>query len=470
MSLLFFDQTSSIVFEKDNLLILYNTSNHKTLCFSRGIDYIRQFLQKLHLGINNDISSLSSEEAVLINFLYKYKFLTFNNTTSLQDNIKLEKYFFNKKSRISLYLLISQSCNMKCIYCLMSDKNYRTDSYMSYEVAIKSIDRFTDLVKKNGTLQIVFFGGEPMLNFDLALKVIDYCENKLKQESLIKYHYHFTTNLSFLPKNFFNKIKHVKCSFLIDIDGFELEHNKCRPLVNGQGSYNSILNNLKLFQLNNLSYSIRTTVNAINVNNLFDVAWHFKNLGAKSIALPIMNPINSDGELLPKNLLPDPIIYAQQLLKILNNPPFPLKRIQPLFNIYDRIYNTSKYPFACGMPRGSTPIVDNNGDIFPCLYYIRDSYKLGNVLNNDLFSNFTNVSPLIVSKNLNSLPRCSTCNIKFICRGGCPVKFDILENANSEFVNLLYNFSCVPNKTIVEEILYQRAFNKIKKVKQQEWL
>jgi uncharacterized protein len=104
---------------------------------------------------------------------------------------------------------------------------------MNERVAVQAVQRHLDLLAPDGTLEIVFFGGEPLLNWPLAKKIIQICESKFKQSHGDRnWKYHFTTNLTILPKDLIDWAQRHQISFLVNIDGPEQIHNRTRPALN----------------------------------------------------------------------------------------------------------------------------------------------------------------------------------------------------------------------------------------------
>ena len=131
----------------------------------------------------------------------------------------------------SLYLLLSQSCNQACIYCLNGRETYQKDHkvMMSEKTAFKAVETTLDTIADNGRLEVVFFGGEPLMNWPLAKKILKYCEAELKPRNPSKeIHYHLTTNLTILPIDLIATAKQHGITFLVNVDGPEDIHDTTR--------------------------------------------------------------------------------------------------------------------------------------------------------------------------------------------------------------------------------------------------
>ena len=168
-----------------NELLLANYLDLRPLYIKEGRKYIKQFLKAAsELGTYNKIIEAFPNDISLLDMLVDHGIIipggsTQNNTFQMPQ----EELRFDNRRSISLYLLISQSCNMGCIYCLNGTKTYQKDKdlMMSQEIAFESIERCLDGLCPQGYLEVIFFGGEPLLNWPLAKEIIIYCENALRQ-------------------------------------------------------------------------------------------------------------------------------------------------------------------------------------------------------------------------------------------------------------------------------------------------
>lgn len=153
----------------------------------------------------------------------------------------------------ALILNVTESCNLRCNYCLYSSNynNFRThgDEFMSFETAKKAINLF---FKKNDeeifksytdrALNIAFYGGEPLLNFDLIKKCVEYANaNKRAHYDLI---IGLSTNLTLLKDEFIPFLQQNKIFVNVSLDGPKKTHNKHRHFADGKPTYNKVLENL----------------------------------------------------------------------------------------------------------------------------------------------------------------------------------------------------------------------------------
>lgn len=141
----------------------------------------------------------------------------------------------NKDIR-KVVLIVTQNCNLECIYCY---ENYKSPQVMEYEVAKNIIDFEVQKYASKYNITIEFFGGEPFLNFELINKIFEYCESKYANIGL---RYCATTNGTVLTNDIKNWLEHNKSKFecSLSLDGTKDMHNINRPFKGGKGSFSYI--------------------------------------------------------------------------------------------------------------------------------------------------------------------------------------------------------------------------------------
>jgi uncharacterized protein len=273
----------------------------------------------------------------------------------------------------SLYLLLSHSCNQCCIYCLNGKKTYKKSQnlMMPEEVALASIQNSFSTISDEGRMEIVFFGGEPLLNWDLAGKIIEYCEKKLVPENPTKtIAYHLTSNLTIFPDDLIETAKKYKMTFLVDIDGPEEIHNKTRPFIDGSGSFKKTAENIRKLVEAGLKVSLRATITSHNDSFMMDIAKTHKELGGESCAFVPLNPVDSDDNLLPLSLCPSTKKFARGLKEVFHSKIWPVKNLYPFNEYMVRLQPLYRNQWGCGAPFGNTPVITASGEIFSCIYLV----------------------------------------------------------------------------------------------------
>ena len=148
-----------------------------------------------------------------------------------------------------LILIITESCNLRCKYCVYSThypyiKGY-SDKVMSFDVAKKAIDFYMELHEKrleSGFLKkpvVTFYGGEALLEFELLKKIVNYCEEKKFAPS-----YNITTNGTIMNEKIINFLIDNQINVAISFDGNKEQHDRNRVFSNKRGSFEVIFKNI----------------------------------------------------------------------------------------------------------------------------------------------------------------------------------------------------------------------------------
>jgi len=457
-----------IKYEKNNSLLLLNGATVKPILVNKGKNVILESL--------NDVNKIKVKDERLFNFLLHHNIIVDDeeeenykrgNNECKKIKLVLQDSFYEKhlmsRNGMSLYLLLSQGCNLGCVYCFNGEITYQKSKnlMMRDEVAYKGIDKLSRTIAPNGKLEIVFFGGEPLLNWNLAKKVILFCEEKIKKQSKININYHLTSNLTILPFDLIDWATKYKMTFLCDIDGDEDLHNITRPYKSGKGSYKTTTKNIRKLSDAGLQVALRATVTSFNMNHINEVSKVHKELGGSGSAFVAVNAINSDENILGRSLLPDPDTVAHGLKELVQNNIWDKEKIFPLNEFIKKIKPYERNIWSCGAPLGNTPVLDINGDIYACIYLVGiKKYKLGNIFSNQEYPNREVIKNMMEIIDIDNSQACKNCILRYICGGGCPVgRLTIKGNpqADEEVVKYTYDIACKVNKAMIEESLWYYA-------------
>lgn len=190
---------------------------------SNNSDKIQECLETINnLIINEDILNMP-------------QYTEFSWGISEIKNEKIDKVIFE----------LTQSCNLRCHYCLYNEDFHGFRTYenkrMSWETAKKGLDFIYQITKD--LVKISFYGGEPLLEFDLMKNCIDYCEKNFVDKEI---YYSFTTNLTLLDDmkiNYFAGLKNI--NILCSLDGPQILHDRNRVDLKGRGSFELAIKNLR---------------------------------------------------------------------------------------------------------------------------------------------------------------------------------------------------------------------------------
>lgn len=366
----------------------------------------------------------------------------------------------------SLYLLLSQSCNQACVYCLNGRETYQKERMvmMSEKVAFKAVKTTLDSISDNGRLEIVFFGGEPLMNWPLAKKVIEHCETNLKPTNLgKKIHYHLTTNLTILPSDLIETAKRHQITFLVNVDGPEDVHDVTRPFLNGKGSFKKTAANIRKVLKADLEVALRATVTKHNQDRMVEVTRLHKELGGNSSAFVPLNAIDSDESAPPYELCPSPKRFAKGLREVFNSGIWPAEKLFPFNEYIGRLRPGFHHNWGCGAPWGNTPTVTAEGKIFSCIYLVGiKKFEVGDIFAGD-FPRRDVVDMMLDVTNIENIEMCRGCDLKNLCGGGCPVgQFTIVGNSDipARIKKYTEDMACITSKTVIEELIWSMAKKK----------
>lgn len=147
-----------------------------------------------------------------------------------------------------LILQVTRQCNLRCSYCTYSGNYYNrqhSDEKMSFDIAQKAIDFYFDHSFEKDSLIIAFYGGEPLLEFSLIKKCVEYSEAKTRDKEI---HFYITTNGTLLRGQIASYLCEHNFHITISLDGYKEAHDTNRKFKNGIGSFDLIMENLQLIK------------------------------------------------------------------------------------------------------------------------------------------------------------------------------------------------------------------------------
>lgn len=201
---------------------------------------------------SNDIGYLTIEKLMKQNYLSNKKPSTIFNPYTEYAEEYLNKCLNN------MLLQVTQMCNFQCEYCPYSgdglfDRTHNNKS-MSLETALKSVDFLIKRSEYSDELTIGFYGGEPLLEFDLIKAVVEYAERKAENK---KVSFGITTNGYLINNKMISFFKEHIFSLVISFDGPKHIHDKNRRLMaNGIGTYDHVYANMKLLKESRIEFGI----------------------------------------------------------------------------------------------------------------------------------------------------------------------------------------------------------------------
>ena len=330
-----------------------------------------------------------------------------------------EQIFEEKKPVVkAMCLHVAHDCNMNCAYCFGDKGAFEGNRcLMTLETGKKALDFLMQNSGSRHNLEVDFFGGEPLMNFDVVRKLMEYGrQEEGKYDKNIRFT--ITTNGILLDDEKIAYINEVMDNVILSIDGRPEVNDRMRKTVNGQGTYDIITRNYKNFiEKRDGLYYVRGTFTRYNLDFADDVK-HLLDLGFQNVSVePVvtspeygyaLREEDTDRILAEYDRLSDMFLkYAEEGKPFdffhfnvdLNQGPCVIKRVS-----------------GCGA--GTEYVaVSPEGDIYPCHQFVGNPlFRLGN-LRDDAFEN--KLFDLFNRAHIYNKQECRDCWAKFYCSGGC---------------------------------------------------
>ena len=338
-----------------------------------------------------------------------------------EDTYKDGVIDFKKRQTVvkALCLHIAHACNLSCRYCFAGEGEYHGDrSLMSYEVGKKALDF---LVKNSGSrrnLEVDFFGGEPLMNFDVVKKLVAYGRS-LEEPYDKHFRFTLTTNGVLLDDDIIAFANKEMDNIVLSIDGRKEVHDRMRPFRKGAGSYDLIVPKFQKFaeSRDQMNYYVRGTFTHNNLDFSKDVL-HLADLGFKQISVePVVAQPTDDYAIREEDL---PILkeeYDKLAVEMIKR-----KKEGKAFNFFHFMIDLQGGPCVAkrlsGCGSGTEYLaVTPWGDLYPCHQFVgNEKFLMGNVdtgvVRDDIRDEFK-------CCNVYAKDKCKKCFAKFYCSGGC---------------------------------------------------
>ena len=334
-----------------------------------------------------------------------------------------ENYIMDFKKRPTvvkaLCLHIAHDCNLACQYCFAEEGEYHgRRALMSFEVGKKALDFLIANSGNRRNLEVDFFGGEPLMNWQVVKDLVAYGREQEKLHDK-KFRFTLTTNGVLLNDEVMEFCNREMGNVVLSIDGRKEVHDKMRPFRKGAGSYDLIVPKFQQFaeSRHQDKYYVRGTFTHYNLDFSEDVL-HLADLGFKQISVePVVaepkEPYAIREEDLPK-LFEE---YDKRAVEMIRR-----HKSGEDFNFFHFMIDLEGGPCVAkrlsGCGSGTEYLaVTPWGDFYPCHQFVgNEKFLLGNVdegiLNTDIRDEFK-------CCNVYAKEKCRKCFARFYCSGGC---------------------------------------------------
>lgn len=365
------------------------------------------------------------------------------------DTFKTEAADFKNRQGVikAICLHVAHGCNLNCEYCFAGKGEYGGEDkgLMSLETGRRALDF---LVENSGTrrnLEVDFFGGEPLLNWEVCKELVQYGRELEKRHSKT-FRFTLTTNGVLIDDEVIDFCNREMENIVLSLDGRKSVHDNLRKTQNGKGSYDLILDKFKKFahSRNQSNYYMRGTYTHFNTDFSKDLI-HMADLGFKELSV---EPVVCDPKE-PYALKEEDLPVLKEQYEILANEMLRRYRNGSGFTFYHYMIDLDSGPCivkrisGCGVGTEYLAVTPS-GDLFPCHQFVGDNkFKLGNI-----YSGITRPDILEQFKTCNvySHSECGDCFAKFYCSGGCAAN---AYHATGS-VNGIFKFGCELHRKRIE--------------------
>ncbi|MDI6600747.1 MAG: thioether cross-link-forming SCIFF peptide maturase [Thermoanaerobacteraceae bacterium] len=312
----------------------------------------------------------------------------------------------------------AHDCNLNCDYCFASSGSYNQQkSHMAIETGRRCIDFLIDNSGNNRLLEIDFFGGEPLLNFEVVKDMVNYAKQKGKEHDK-EFSFTITTNATLLDDESVEFINKNMYNVVLSLDGRKEINDRFRHNYANVGTYETIVKNIQklLKDRGEKEYYIRGTYTRYNLDFTEDVK-AIADLGYREISLEPVVSEDSKYAIREEDL---PLIF-NEYERLMNYCIQKEKESDPI-NFYH--FNIDLNGGPCTLKRitgcgaGFEYLaVDPAGKIYPCHQFVgMDEYMMGNVFDGIKDGGLGNI---FLNNNIYTKQECKNCWAKFYCSGGC---------------------------------------------------
>ena len=319
----------------------------------------------------------------------------------------------------ALCIHIAHSCNLNCAYCFASQGKYQGErALMSYEVGKRSLDFLIENSGSRRNLEVDFFGGEPLMNFQVVKDLVAYARSR-EAETGKHFRFTLTTNGMLIDDDVIDFANREMSNVVLSLDGRKEIHDRYRVDYAGKGSWERIVPKFQKLvkERGGKNYYMRGTFTHANPDFLKDIQVML-DLGFTELSMePVVCAPGDPSALTPEDLVTVMEQYEQLAALMLQR-----HREGRPFSFYHYMIDLKGgpciYKRVSGCGSGTEYMaVTPWGDLYPCHQFVGDErFKLG-----DIWQGVTNhpIQGAFAACNVYARPECADCWAKLYCSGGC---------------------------------------------------
>ena len=319
----------------------------------------------------------------------------------------------------ALCLHVAHICNLNCSYCFASQGKYHGDrAVMSYEVGKQALDF---LIENSGTrrnLEVDFFGGEPLMNFQVVKDLVAYARS-IEKEKGKNFRFTLTTNGVLVDDDVIAWANQECSNVVLSLDGRKEVHDRYRVDYAGNGSWEKIVPKFQKFveARGGKEYYMRGTFTHANPDFLTDIQTML-DLGFNELSMEPVVCADTDPSALTEADLPIVMEQYEKLAELMLQKDEEGKPFTFYHYMIDLSGGPCIYKRISGCGSGTEYMaVTPWGDLYPCHQFVgEERFKLGNI-----WEGVTNkeIQGEFAACNVYAHPECRDCWARLYCSGGC---------------------------------------------------
>ena len=319
----------------------------------------------------------------------------------------------------ALCLHIAHDCNLACQYCFAEEGEYHgRRALMSFEVGKKALDFLVANSGSRRNLEVDFFGGEPLMNWEVVKQLVEYGRS-IEEANNKKFRFTLTTNGVLLNDDILDFVNKEMGNIVLSTDGRKEVHDRMRPFRNGKGSYDLIMPKFKKVadSRNQTNYYVRGTFTHYNLDFSNDVL-SLADQGFKQISVEPVVASPEDAYALRTEDLPQIFEEYDKLAVEMIKREKEGRGFNFFHFMIDLTGGPCVYKRLSGCGSGTEYLaVTPWGDLYPCHQFVgNEDFLLGNVDDGIVKKN---ICEEFKQCNVYSKPKCKDCFAKLFCSGGC---------------------------------------------------
>ncbi len=360
----------------------------------------------------------------------------------------------------------SAVCNLDCTYCFYLDRE--ADPYQALpgrRMSLETLERLVDtyLFYSYPQSVLAFQGGEPTLaGLQFFEKLVEFEQQYGRSGQSVSNA--IQTNGILLDKNWCDVFRQYEWLIGLSLDGPEAANDQFRVHKDGRPTWKRVMQSLELLQQNRVEFNILCVLSQGNVGRPKELYRFFRSLGIEHMQFIPLAEFDGEGNPLPYTITPEQ--YGRFLCEVFDAwwPERRKVRVRFFDNLAEAL--AGQKPGTCTMHEtcDSYVVVEYNGDVYPCDFFVEKSWKLGNITLDSWpeIARRTKRYSFAAKKTL-AHPDCQVCEYQSICHGGCPkfrhgphARFEDLDYFCAAY-KMIYAHANPPLEKEVRQLLARQA-------------